>query len=152
MLADPLQVTSGVIWTALNIDYPGHSFSHLGIFWGKCIHVLPVCLGSETPEGLNGRLPNQDLLNSFLIISRNTGGVPVLLHDNYDPNDGNWQDAPAISWFPSVLRNNERVKNYMYRARNLLRHFSYQARGHPSGVHGLLHQYARKLLSLSEHL
>lgn len=26
---------SGVIWTGLNIDYPGHSFSHLGVFYGK---------------------------------------------------------------------------------------------------------------------
>ncbi len=29
-----LDLSSGVIWTALNIDYPGHSFSHLGIFHG----------------------------------------------------------------------------------------------------------------------
>lgn len=98
-------------------------------------------------EGLNGRLPNQDLLNSFHIISRNTGGVPVLLYDNVDPSDSNWQDPPLVSWLPSVLRDNQRVKNYAYRARNLLRHVSYQARGHPSGIHGLLHQYA-KLLSL----
>ncbi len=31
---EPLSITSGVVWTALNIDYPGHSFSHLGIFRG----------------------------------------------------------------------------------------------------------------------
>ena len=143
MYAEPLQLTSGVIWTALNIDYPGHSFSHLGIFWGECVYVRLVCLGSETrTEGLNGRLPNQDLLNSFHIISRNTG-VPALLYDNYDPNDGNWRDPLVILWLPSALRNNERVKDYAYRARNLFRHFSYQARGHPSGIHGLLHQYAR---------
>lgn len=124
MFANPLQLTSGVIWTALNIDYPGHSFSHLGIFW----------------EGLNGRLPNQDLLNSFHIISRNSG-VPVLLYDNYDPGDSNWRDPLPLLWLPSALRNNWRVKDYVYRARNLLRHVSYQARGHPSGIHGLLHQF-----------
>ena len=38
--AEPLELTSGVIWTALNIDYPGHSFSHLGIFFGERIHIL----------------------------------------------------------------------------------------------------------------
>ena len=32
--AESLVHSSGVIWTALNIDYPGHSFSHLGIFHG----------------------------------------------------------------------------------------------------------------------
>lgn len=31
-----LSLSSGVIWNALNIDYPGHSFSHLGAFHGKC--------------------------------------------------------------------------------------------------------------------
>ena len=31
---EPLSISSGVIWTALNIDYPGHSFSHLGVFRG----------------------------------------------------------------------------------------------------------------------
>ncbi|KAF9647556.1 Gaa1-domain-containing protein [Thelephora ganbajun] len=125
MHAEPLQLTSGMIWTALDIDYPGHSFSHLGIFW----------------EGLNGRLPNQDILNSFHVISRNTGGVPVLLHDNHDPNDDNWRDPLPVSWLPSTLGNNGRVKDYAYRARNLLRHVTYQARGHPSGIHGLLHQF-----------
>lgn len=84
-------------------------------------------------------------MNSFHIISRNTGDVPVLLYDNYDPDDGNWKDPPLVSWLPSALRSNQRVKNYAYRARNLLRHVSYQARGHPSGIHGLLHQYAKSL-------
>ena len=26
---------SGIIWTGLNLDYPGHSFSHLGLFYGE---------------------------------------------------------------------------------------------------------------------
>lgn len=26
---------SGRIWTALNLDYPGHSFSHIGLFYGE---------------------------------------------------------------------------------------------------------------------
>jgi hypothetical protein len=45
MHADPLQLTSGVIWTALNIDYPSHSFSHLGIFWGEYVKVTWTCPG-----------------------------------------------------------------------------------------------------------
>ena len=69
--------------------------------------------------------------------------MPVLLHDSHDPNDGNWRDPLLVSWLPSALKNNQRIKNYVYRARNLLRHVSYQARGHPSGIHGLLHQYAK---------
>ena len=34
LVAEPLALPSGVIWTALSIDYPGHSFSHLGVFFG----------------------------------------------------------------------------------------------------------------------
>jgi len=40
---DPIKVPSGVIWTALNIDYSGHSFSHLGIFHGM---FMLKCKGS----------------------------------------------------------------------------------------------------------
>jgi glycosylphosphatidylinositol transamidase len=69
----------------------------------------------------------------------------VLLYDHCDPNDSNWRDPLPASWLPSILGNNERVKDYIYRARNLLRHVSYQARGHPSGIHGLLHQYVEMI-------
>ncbi|KAJ7273329.1 Gaa1-like protein [Mycena rebaudengoi] len=112
-----LELNSGVIWTALNIDYPGHSFSHLGIFH----------------EGINGRLPNQDLLNSFYHISKWTGGVPVVVHDHQDP------EVNIPSWIPSSFH--EEIRTYVYRSKTVLRHFDYQARGGGSGVHGLFHQF-----------
>lgn len=40
---EPLSITSGVVWTALNIDYPGHSFSHLGVFRGATTVSLKAC-------------------------------------------------------------------------------------------------------------
>lgn len=43
----------GVIWTGLNIDYPGHSFSHVGIFYGSsrlhCHFDLIVVFAELTP-------------------------------------------------------------------------------------------------------
>ncbi|KAF7294771.1 hypothetical protein MIND_01014700 [Mycena indigotica] len=114
--ADELELTSGVIWTALNIDYPGHSFSHLGIFH----------------EGINGRLPNQDLLNSLTWIARWT--VPVIIYDHLE--------TPRLqipSWMPNSLR--DEIRTYDYRSRNVLRHVKHQARGRGSGVHGLFHQF-----------
>lgn len=42
LVAGPLTLPSGVIWTALSIDYPGHSFSHLGVFFGLFSRVL-IC-------------------------------------------------------------------------------------------------------------
>lgn len=125
--ADRLELTSGVIWTAVNIDYPGHSFSHLGIFF----------------EGNNGRLPNQDLLNSFQRISRYTGGVPVVMYDHLDPRehpDGR-KLSNVIDWIPKAIQEHAQVQGYAYEARNVLRHLGYQARGRPSGVHGLFHKY-----------
>ncbi|TRM62649.1 GPI transamidase component Gaa1 [Schizophyllum amplum] len=118
LIAEPLELSSGVIWTALNIDYPGHSFSHLGLFF----------------EGLNGRLPNQDLLNSILRITRNNIGVPVILYDYKDT-------FRFDTWVPKSIRLNADVRAYATRARHILRHFGYQARGRASGVHGLFHRY-----------
>ncbi|KAA1469453.1 Gaa1-domain-containing protein [Dentipellis sp. KUC8613] len=133
--ADELTLASGVIWTALNIDYPGHSFSHLGVF----------------REGLNGRLPNQDLINSFRLISQHTGGVPILLYDHREPTDFpgrqeilNW----LPSWVPKGIAEQPDVMEYAYRAKNIVRHAKHQARGTASGVHGLLHQFRIDAITL----
>ncbi|KAI0044807.1 Gaa1-domain-containing protein [Auriscalpium vulgare] len=128
MQADELELSSGVIWTALNLDYPGHSFSHLGIF----------------REGLNGRLPNQDLLNSVRVIAHHTAGVPVILYDHFDSSE--WpgrQDVLKLipSWVPQPIREHRDVIEYGYRAKNVFRQMAYQARGRASGAHGLFHQY-----------
>ncbi|KAG6860931.1 hypothetical protein C0995_005886 [Termitomyces sp. Mi166 len=117
---DSLALTSGVIWTALNIDYPAHSLSHLGIFF----------------EGLNGRLPNQDLLNSVQRISQKEG-VPVIVYDHLDQVELD----DSLSFVPNSLRENLQVSAYSSRARNIIRQFGYQVRGRPSGIHGLFHQF-----------
>ncbi|ETW86085.1 hypothetical protein HETIRDRAFT_380329 [Heterobasidion irregulare TC 32-1] len=133
--AEHLAHQSGVIWTALNIDYPGHSFSHLGVF----------------REGLNGRLPNQDLINSFRVISHHTGGVPVVLYDQVEPSEfpGHQNILQIIpQWVPKAVAERSDVTEYAYRAKNVLRHVGYQARGRTSGVHGLLHQFRIDAITL----
>jgi hypothetical protein len=32
---DLVGLQTGVIWTAICVDYPGHSFEHLGIYFGR---------------------------------------------------------------------------------------------------------------------
>ncbi|CAA7271557.1 unnamed protein product [Cyclocybe aegerita] len=131
LYAEPLQFTSGVIWTALNIDYPGHSFSHLGVFF----------------EGLNGRLPNQDLINSFERIARYTAGVSVTVYDHLDPRAE--PSANKAPWFlPQFIYNIPEVKGYLYQANNIVRHAKYQASGRGSGVHGLFHQFRIDAITL----
>ncbi|KAG8907402.1 Glycosyl phosphatidyl inositol protein transamidase complex subunit [Tulasnella sp. 403] len=115
--ADPLKHISGVIWTALCIDYPGHSFSHLGIFY----------------EGLNGRLPNQDLLNSVVQITGYTGVVPTILYDNIESS------LPISLLGP--LGDDPEVKTYFHRASNVKRHWQYEGLNRASGVHGLFHKF-----------
>ncbi|KIJ41225.1 hypothetical protein M422DRAFT_68279 [Sphaerobolus stellatus SS14] len=118
---EPLNLRSGVIWTALAIDYPGHSFSHMGIFY----------------EGLNGRLPNEDLLRSFNIISNHVAGAPVVVYDHLDEHIGSF----IPSWIPDSIRNKPETRDYAIRARNILRHLKYQTLGRASGIHGLFHQF-----------
>lgn len=95
-------------------------------------------------EGLNGRLPNQDLINSLQLIAERTGGVPVILYDHLDPREfpGRTDLDIVPSWVPDVVRNIKGVQEYASNARNILRHIGYEARGSGSGVHGLFHQYA----------
>lgn len=86
-------------------------------------------------EGLNGRLPNQDLLNSFNIISSNTGGTKVILYDSLQ--DG--MELPLPAWLSDIV-GSDSWRDYMVQARNILKHVSYQAFGRASGIHGLFHR------------
>lgn len=128
LAAEYLTLSSGVIWTALNIDYPGHSFSHLGIFF----------------EGLNGRLPNQDLINSVQIIAGRTDNVPVIIYDSLEPRES---PGRTDTWVPAIAKNNA-AKHYTYNAMNVLKHVGFEARGGGSGVHGLLHQFRIDAITL----
>ncbi|KJA27463.1 hypothetical protein HYPSUDRAFT_131080 [Hypholoma sublateritium FD-334 SS-4] len=125
MHTEPLELTSGVIWTALNIDYPGHSFSHLGMFF----------------EGLNGRLPNQDLMNSFARVALYTVGIPVVLYDHVESNE-------TPSWLYNTLRKIPGFTSYLLQARNVARHLQYQVTGQGSGIHGIFHRFRIDAITL----
>lgn len=122
--AEPLEHSSGVIWTAVNVDYPSHSFSHIGLFY----------------EGLNGRLPNLDLMNTT-----HRGGVPLVLHDDVESPFSPPTHAGQDHWRVLVAKE---IHAYIQRARHLLRYFSYHVVGRPSGVHGLFHQYRIDAMTL----
>ncbi|KAK8864688.1 hypothetical protein IAR55_001940 [Kwoniella newhampshirensis] len=102
----------GVIWTGLNIDYPGHSFSHLGLFY----------------EGVNGRLPNQDVVNTVAHVARHAGGVLPRYHDIPDEHI----ELKGIPYTPSWLG------NYLLAAKHLLHHCAFTALGRATGAHGVL--------------
>ncbi|EJD54545.1 Gaa1-domain-containing protein [Auricularia subglabra TFB-10046 SS5] len=122
--AEPLEHSSGVIWTAVNIDYPGHSFSHIGLFY----------------EGLNGRLPNLDLMNTT-----HRGGVSLVLHDDAELPLSPPAQYGQHDWGILLAKD---IGAYLQRAKHILRYFSYHVVGRPSGVHGLFHQYRIDAMTL----
>ena len=118
MNAEPLSLTTGPIWAALNLDYAYHSFSHIGLFY----------------EGPNGHLPNLDFLNAASHILKHTG-IPVLLHD--DLNTAELRPARFVpGWLDSDV-----VRKYERSAANLVRQLTYGAAGRVSGPEGVYGRY-----------
>lgn len=103
---------------------------------------INICAYLHHSEGLNGRLPNQDLMNSFERIA-GYAGVPVVLYDHAEPQETphaqGWVQS-LISLIPNSVQEALELKTLASQARNVARHIGYQARGRPSGVHGLFHQ------------
>ncbi|KAK4687828.1 GPI-anchor transamidase subunit GAA1, partial [Tremellales sp. Uapishka_1] len=121
----------GVIWTALNLDYPGHSFSHIGLFYGICsssfILYLRTHRNPTRSEGVNGRLPNQDIINTVSRVARHTGNIDIRYHNI--PNN-------VVPLGPSLLEN--QIGKYILASTHLLRHFFFMALGRASASHGVL--------------
>ena len=70
----------------------------------------------------------------------------MVLYDHVDPRENPQREAELSNiplWVPESVRKLPFVKEYAYRAKNVLRHVGFQARGRASGVHGLLHRYVR---------
>ncbi|KAG0143144.1 hypothetical protein CROQUDRAFT_66493 [Cronartium quercuum f. sp. fusiforme G11] len=114
---DRLRLRTGPIWAAINIDYPFHSFSHIAIHY----------------EGINGQLPNLDLINTISHISRWTGSSPVTIHTR--PLSSSESSSPTLS-------------TYSRAAQTMLEQISYGLIGTPSGPEGLFTTYRIDSLSL----
>ena len=78
-------------------------------------------------EGVNGQLPNLDLIKTVTYIS---GGLTLTLHDEIVPYTDNM------------------TKNYMNSLRRMLYMMKYQAAGTPSGNHGLYLKYKIDAITL----
>ncbi|GAA5820224.1 hypothetical protein JCM3770_006066 [Rhodotorula araucariae] len=118
--AEKLRLTTGAIWAALNLDYPHHSFSHIGIYY----------------EGANGHLPNLDFINSASRILRDTG-IPTLLH-SYNPASSSALPA-LLSALPFV--NHADVQRYVHAARTLFHQVALTADGRILGPEGAYGRY-----------
>ncbi|CAG8434789.1 11747_t:CDS:10 [Ambispora gerdemannii] len=118
ILSSPLFLRSGAIQAAVNLDLPGtKDYQVLGIFY----------------EGVNGQLPNLDLINTIVRIVRISGRIPITLHDTghvYWANDHG-------DYYSSLY--------------NLILTMKYQALGHSTGGHGLFFRYKIDAVTLYGH-
>lgn len=137
---------TGVIWTALCIDYPGHSFSHLGLYFGMFLRLtftsLDVLTKAPFSEGNNGRLPNQDLLNTISDIAQYRVSLPVRLYQTpseLEPVTAAFLPA-SLAALVERLGRLESVQRYWRAARGLAQHWSWAGLGRSSGVHGVFLQ------------
>ncbi|GAB1606510.1 glycosylphosphatidylinositol anchor attachment 1 protein-like [Argonauta hians] len=104
---------SGSIQAALNLEIPLNKVAYYNI----------------KMEGLNGQLPNLDLVNLVVRLCRREGDS-VRLHDRFD-----YYDPESFTGFKHSLL-------------TMLRMMKTQASGSPSGNHGLFHRYHIEAVTL----
>ncbi|KAF9363806.1 Glycosyl phosphatidyl inositol protein transamidase complex subunit [Mortierella sp. NVP85] len=112
---ETLHIRSGAIQAALNLDFSGTGdYNALGIFF----------------EGVNGQLPNLDMINTIDEIARGLAPVKLTLHDELVPYTENL------------------TKNYINSLKRMLYMMKYQAAGIPTGNHGLYLKYKIDAITL----
>ncbi|KAG0366416.1 Glycosyl phosphatidyl inositol protein transamidase complex subunit [Gamsiella multidivaricata] len=112
---ETLRIRSGAIQAALNLDFAGTGdYNALGIFF----------------EGVNGQLPNLDMINTVAEIAEGIAPVELTLHDELVPHTDNM------------------TKNYINSLKKMLYMMKYQAAGTPSGNHGLYLKYKIDAITL----
>jgi hypothetical protein len=125
--ADRLECGGASIWNALAIDYPSDSFSQIVI----------------KHEGLQGQLPNLDVINTFVRIAQRTDGLPVSLSASSEHDEG-WNNEPlgAIGTYleKHLWKDGEGAKKYVSGLMNVASQIGFLSTGRPSGIHGVFHQ------------
>ncbi|KAF9291779.1 Glycosyl phosphatidyl inositol protein transamidase complex subunit, partial [Mortierella alpina] len=112
---ETLRVRSGAIQAALNLDFSGvGDYNAMGIFF----------------EGVNGQLPNLDMINTVASIAEFFAQVELTLHDE------------LIPYTPNL------TKNYINSLKRMLYMMKYQAVGSPTGNHGLYLKYKIDAITL----
>ncbi|KAK6536400.1 Glycosyl phosphatidyl inositol protein transamidase complex subunit [Arthrobotrys megalospora] len=109
-----LSVKSGAIQGVVVVDYPGayHRFESLHIIY----------------DGINGQLPNLDLINTAVQISRDQMGLRTDLQEMWNHDD-----------------------SYRHRLRTMLRGMVNQALGHSTGPHSSFIPYHIDAITLAAH-
>jgi hypothetical protein len=128
LVAEKLHCGNSAVWNALAIDYPSDSFSHIVV----------------KHEGLQGQLPNMDVINTFTRIAQKTDGIPVTLAASSE-HDATWGEEPLGSLGKLLERHlwkdGDGSKKYLSGLLNVAKQVGFLSSGQPSGIHGLFHRY-----------
>ncbi|MCO5589837.1 hypothetical protein L7F22_043806 [Adiantum nelumboides] len=123
---EELQTRGALVWNALSIDYPSDSFSRI---------ILKH-------EGLNGQLPNLDVISTLTNVMYRADGLPVELVDS---TEDDW-DERAFGEVGDLLekhlfQSGDGTRKYLSGLWNMFGQISRLTFGRPNGVHGLFHRY-----------
>ncbi|KDN52665.1 Gaa1-domain-containing protein [Tilletiaria anomala UBC 951] len=132
-----------VIWNALALDFPSDSFSAI-----ELLH-----------EGLNGQLPNMDVLNAVVRVAEHIDGVPVKIPGlaSHSPIKRmllqlqTWTrafKAPLEATLGTTLWTERTEGEYVESMERLSHQIGLQALGKTTGVHGLFTRYHIDALTL----
>ncbi|RUS22965.1 Gaa1-like protein [Endogone sp. FLAS-F59071] len=114
----PVMPRAGAIQAGVNLDFSGTGeYESVGIFF----------------EGVNGQLPNLDLVNTVVRVARITSQIPVTLHDER---------------MPTMHGQAGLQESYLTSLKSMLYTMRYQALGHPTGDHGLYLRYKIDAITL----
>ncbi|KAH9467520.1 hypothetical protein Pst134EA_011161 [Puccinia striiformis f. sp. tritici] len=110
--------------------------------WLQCL-LLRTSSGKRLKrqwlQGINGQLPNLDLINTVAHIVRWTGSCPVTIHSE-----------PLEPSYPSYLPDHPGLQRYLA-GRTIVKQMSYGFTGSPSGPEGLFSTYGIDAISLFAH-
>ena len=141
--AGELESRSGSIQAAINLELPGDS-----------VHRFNIKL-----EGLNGQLPNLDLVNTVSRLCRREG-IPPTLHKRVwiylvsrFSSKNPWISGAGhllfdLSFLQANPSNSESYEGFQQNLRTMLATMWDQAPGFPTGNHGLFHRYHIEAVTL----
>lgn len=125
--ADRIQGAGALVWNAMAFDYPSDSFSSIVV----------------RHEGLDGQLPNLDVINTLTRVAERINGVPIELSESLvPPRSYQRRLGPLGALLEEHLWNDrEGEAKYMGGLLNVFGQLRNLVVGHPTGVHGLFHRF-----------
>lgn len=122
-----IQESGSLIWNAMAFDYPSDSFSSIVV----------------RHEGLDGQLPNLDVINTLTRVAERINGVPIELSESSVPPRPYQRRLGSLGALleEHLWGDRDGEAKYLGGLLNVLGQLRNLVVGHPTGVHGLFHRF-----------